>query len=194
MVLIFCAAVEVTRDVVRHRNVSIPTVVITYLILTMLFGMFLCYLLHCTLAYLTEQSWFGLRIPRHAPLHITTLSRPTGSLGMLLLPALPEQHSFFLRWTVTALVWALVVLLTNDFKGPGVSLAYALRTNASFWMICVITGAIISSWTRLRKVNVRSVVLSNHAIRLYFDYVTPKTGHFVRISKSPLMEWHSFAT
>ncbi|QRW18853.1 AMP binding enzyme [Rhizoctonia solani] len=40
----------------------------------------------------------------------------------------------------------------------------------------------------------RSVVLSNHAIRLYFDYTTPKTGHFVRVSKSPLMEWHSFAT
>lgn len=100
----------------------------------------------------------------------------------------------FSSWAATALVWALIILLTNDYKAPGVSLARALRTNASFWMICVITLSIISSWARLRKVNVRSVVLSNHAIRLYFDYVTPKTGHFVRISKSPLMEWHSFAT
>ncbi|KAG8734036.1 hypothetical protein FRC11_013092 [Ceratobasidium sp. 423] len=104
-----------------------------------------------------------------------------------------RTHRFF-GWAATALVWALIILLTNDYKAPEISLARALRTNASFWMICVITLSIISSWLRLRKVNVRSVVLSNHAIRLYFDYTTPKTGHFVRISKSPLMEWHSFAT
>ncbi|KAG9127721.1 hypothetical protein FRC07_010486 [Ceratobasidium sp. 392] len=100
----------------------------------------------------------------------------------------------FMGWAATALVWALVVLSTNDYRKPGESLPHALRTSASFWMICIITLAIASSWMRLRKVNVRSVVLSNHAIRLYFDYTTPKTGHFVRISKSPLLEWHSFAT
>ncbi|QRV91172.1 AMP binding enzyme [Ceratobasidium sp. AG-Ba] len=104
-----------------------------------------------------------------------------------------RTHRFF-GWAATALVWALVVLLTNDYKQPGESLAHALRHNASFWMICIITLSIVSSWARLRKVDVRSVVLSNHAIRLYFDYANPKTGHFVRISKSPLMEWHSFAT
>ncbi|KAG9093220.1 hypothetical protein FS749_014836 [Ceratobasidium sp. UAMH 11750] len=105
-----------------------------------------------------------------------------------------ERAHRFLGWAATALVWALIVLLTNDYKEPGTSLAHALRHNASFWMICIITLSIVSSWARLRKVNVRSVVLSNHAIRLYFDYANPKTGHFVRISKSPLMEWHSFAT
>jgi hypothetical protein len=127
---------------------------------------------------------------------MTTLSAPTGLWGMRfnkfqLLQLLTDRCS---RWAATALVWALIVLLTNDYKEADISLAHALRTNASFWMVCVITLSIISSWARLRKVNVRSVVLSNHAIRLYFDYVTPKTGHFVRISKSPLMEWHSFAT
>ncbi|KAG8695696.1 hypothetical protein FRC09_008995 [Ceratobasidium sp. 395] len=105
-----------------------------------------------------------------------------------------ERTHRFMGWAATALVWALVVLLTNDYREPGESLAHALRHNASFWMTCIITLAIASSWLRLRKVNVRSVVLSNHAIRLYFDYANPKTGHFVRVSKSPLMEWHSFAT
>ncbi|KAG8748568.1 hypothetical protein FRC10_003702 [Ceratobasidium sp. 414] len=105
-----------------------------------------------------------------------------------------ERTHRFMGWAATALVWALIVLLTNDYKDPGTSLAHALRHNASFWMVCIITLSIVSSWARLRKVNVRSVVLSNHAIRLYFDYANPKTGHFVRISKSPLMEWHSFAT
>ncbi|CAE6451292.1 unnamed protein product [Rhizoctonia solani] len=152
--------VEVTRDVVRHRGASIATVVITYLVLSLLLAMI----------------WFAY--PKKRSTAHDNFER---------------THRFF-GWAATALVWALVILLTNDYKAPGVSLARALRTNASFWMICVITLAIISSWLRLRKVNVRSVVLSNHAIRLYFDYVTPKTGHFVRISKSPLMEWHSFAT
>ncbi|CAE6523784.1 unnamed protein product [Rhizoctonia solani] len=152
--------VEVTRDVARHRGASIATVVITYLVLSLLLAMI----------------WFAY--PKKRSTAHDNFER---------------THRFF-GWAATALVWALIVLLTNDYKAPEISLARALRTNASFWMICVITLAIISSWLRLRKVNVRSVVLSNHAIRLYFDYTTPKTGHFVRISKSPLMEWHSFAT
>ncbi|CAE6419315.1 unnamed protein product [Rhizoctonia solani] len=152
--------VEVTRDVVRHRGASIATVVITYLVLSLLLAMI----------------WFAY--PKRRSTAHDNFER---------------THRFF-GWAATALVWALIILLTNDYKAQGVSLARALRTNASFWMICVITLAIISSWLRLRKVNVRSVVLSNHAIRLYFDYTTPKTGHFVRVSKSPLMEWHSFAT
>ncbi|KAJ1311758.1 hypothetical protein OPQ81_010228 [Rhizoctonia solani] len=152
--------VEVTRDVVRHRGASIATVVITYLVLSLLLAMI----------------WFAY--PKRRSTAHDNFER---------------THRFF-GWAATALVWALIILLTNDYKAPEVSLARALRTNASFWMICVITLSIISSWLRLRKVNVRSVVLSNHAIRLYFDYTTPKTGHFVRVSKSPLMEWHSFAT
>ncbi|KDN42885.1 hypothetical protein RSAG8_06411, partial [Rhizoctonia solani AG-8 WAC10335] len=152
--------VEVTRDVVRHRGASIATVVITYLVLSLLLTMI----------------WFAY--PKKRSTAHDNFER---------------THRFF-GWAATALVWAQIILLTNDYKSPEVSLARALRTNASFWMICVITLAIISSWLRLRKVNVRSVVLSNHAIRLYFDYTTPKTGHFVRVSKSPLMEWHSFAT
>ncbi|CAE6374122.1 unnamed protein product, partial [Rhizoctonia solani] len=152
--------VEVTRDIVRHRGASVATVVMTYLVLSLLLSMI----------------WFAY--PKRRSTAHDNFER---------------THRFF-GWAATALVWALIILLTNDYKAPEVSLARVLRTNASFWMICVITLAIMSSWLRLRKVNVRSVVLSNHAIRLYFDYTTPKTGHFVRISKSPLMEWHSFAT
>lgn len=42
--------------------------------------------------------------------------------------------------------------------------------------------------------DVHAEVLSNHAIRLYFDYVTPVAGSYTRISRDPLFEWHSFAT
>lgn len=38
------------------------------------------------------------------------------------------------------------------------------------------TASLILPWLRLRKVPVRSVVLSDHAVRLYFDY--GKLNHF----------------
>ena len=74
------------------------------------------------------------------------------------------------------------------------SLAHALRTSAPFWLVVILTCSIILPWTKLRKVNVHAEVLSSHAVRLYFDYVTPVAGSYTRISRSPLFEWHSFAT
>ncbi|KAJ4482061.1 nonribosomal peptide synthetase 12 [Lentinula aciculospora] len=105
-----------------------------------------------------------------------------------------ERVHRFVGWTATALVWCQVVFLTNDFKEPNQSLALALANSPAFWLLFVLTGSILLPWLRLRRVPVRSVVLSDHAIRLYFDYVTTKPGHFTRISDSPLMEWHGFAT
>ncbi|KAJ3837524.1 nonribosomal peptide synthetase 12 [Lentinula raphanica] len=105
-----------------------------------------------------------------------------------------ERMHRFLGWTATALVWCQVVLLTNDFKEPNQTLGLALAKSPAFWLLLVLTGSIILPWLRLRRVPVRSVVLSDHAVRLYFDYVTTKPGHFTRISDNPLMEWHGFAT
>ncbi|KAI0801910.1 nonribosomal peptide synthetase 12 [Irpex lacteus] len=104
-----------------------------------------------------------------------------------------ERVHRFLGWTATALVWVQVVLLTNDYKGVGQSLGHALVHSAPLWLVSVMTASLILPWVRLRKVDVRSEVLSKHAVRLHFDYVTPKTGHFVRLSESPLTEWHGFA-
>ncbi|KAJ3996936.1 hypothetical protein F5050DRAFT_1506661 [Lentinula boryana] len=104
-----------------------------------------------------------------------------------------EYFHRFMGWTVVALVWAQVILLNNDYKGTQ-SLARALRTNPTFWLVVVLTASIALPWTRLRKETVRSEVLSNHALRLYFDYDEPVPGSFVRISNDPLLDWHSFAT
>ncbi|THU87036.1 nonribosomal peptide synthetase 12 [Dendrothele bispora CBS 962.96] len=105
-----------------------------------------------------------------------------------------ERVHRFSGWTACLLVWAQVVLLTNDYRTPEESLGHALATSASFWLLVVLTASIVLPWLRLRKVPVRSEVLSNHAVRLYFDYVTPVPGTFTRISDNPLMEWHGFAT
>ncbi|KAE9395076.1 nonribosomal peptide synthetase 12 [Gymnopus androsaceus JB14] len=105
-----------------------------------------------------------------------------------------ERVHRFLGWTATLLVWCQVLLLTNDYKPPHQSLSISLVKSAAFWLLLVLTGLIVLPWLQLRKVPVRSVVLSDHAVRLYFDYVTTKPGHFTRISDNPLMEWHGFAT
>ncbi|TFK89560.1 nonribosomal peptide synthetase 12 [Polyporus arcularius HHB13444] len=105
-----------------------------------------------------------------------------------------ERTHRFLGWTATALVWCQVVLLTNDYRSPDETLGHALVHAPPFWLVAVMTCSIILPWLRLRKVPVRAEVLSKHAVRLYFDYVTPRPGHFTRISESPLMEWHGFAT
>jgi hypothetical protein len=101
-------------------------------------------------------------------------------------------HRFF-GWTSILLVWAQVVVLTNDYREDQ-SLSHALVHSAPFWMLLVMTGSIILPWLRLRKVPVRAEVLSKHAVRLYFTYSTPISGSFVRLAVHPLKDWHGFAT
>ena len=100
-----------------------------------------------------------------------------------------ERTHRFLGWTATALVWCQVrkeeshnetltdasylgqvVLLTNDYKEAGQGLANALVRSPPFWLVVVMTCSIILPWLRLRRVNVRCEVLSDHAVRMYFDY------------------------
>lgn len=84
-----------------------------------------------------------------------------------------EASHRFLGWTATALVWVQVVSLINDYRLPGESLGQAVVQAAPFWLAVVLTASIILPWLHLRKVPVKSVVLSKHAVRLYFDYGTP---------------------
>ncbi|KAJ8515449.1 hypothetical protein ONZ45_g7122 [Pleurotus djamor] len=107
-----------------------------------------------------------------------------------------EQTHRFLGWTAVLFIWALVILLNNDYRAPGQTLGNALVHSAPFWLVVVLSMSIILPWLRLRHYDVRSEVLSDHAIRIYFDYVDPVPGSFVRLAddRHPLKEWHSFAT
>ncbi|KIY73321.1 hypothetical protein CYLTODRAFT_342438 [Cylindrobasidium torrendii FP15055 ss-10] len=129
-------------------------------------------------------------------------------LVIIILMALPAFRSVshdkfervhrFAGWTATALVWVHVVLLTNDWRGEA-SLGYALVHSAPMWLMFIITGSLALPWMRLRKVPVRSIALSDHAVRLYFNYKVfgmhprPYPGSAARISLDPLHEWHAFA-
>ncbi|KAI5461044.1 hypothetical protein BGZ63DRAFT_357001 [Mariannaea sp. PMI_226] len=116
-------------------------------------------------------------------------------------PSLRKQHhNFFERfhrfagWTSLALFWARTILTINGTHASGLGLGHAAISNPDFWLLVVATCSIASSWLFLRKVAVDAEVLSNHAVRLHFDYTVPVNGSFTRVSRRPLLEWHSFAT
>ncbi|KAH9891585.1 hypothetical protein C8Q73DRAFT_649944 [Cubamyces lactineus] len=105
-----------------------------------------------------------------------------------------EMTHRFMGWTAVALVWCLVLFLIKDYQQAGQTLGQAVLRSPPFWLVLIMTCSIILPWLRLRKVPVRAEVLSNHCVRLHFDYVDTHPGHFTRMSLSPLKEWHSFAT
>lgn len=99
----------------------------------------------------------------------------------------------FAGWTALALFWIQVVLLVDSLRGDS-PLGIALTRSPAFWLLAIATSSVALPWLNLRKVTVRSDVLSPHAVRLYFDYCTPVVGTAVRLSNTPLAEWHAFAT
>lgn len=105
-----------------------------------------------------------------------------------------EKTHRFAGWSMLVLFWAQTVLTTRDSAPAGTSLGQACVQSPPFWLLAVATASVASSWLFLRKVPVQAEVLSDHAIRLHFDYTVPVNGSFTRLSYKPLMEWHSFAT
>ena len=105
-----------------------------------------------------------------------------------------EQVHRFAGWTALGVLWLQTIFAINDARLPAQSLGNAVAKSANFWLILISTLSIMVSWFHLRKVTVYSEILSNHAVRLHFDYAVPVNGSFTRLSERPLLEWHSFAT
>jgi hypothetical protein len=105
-----------------------------------------------------------------------------------------ERTHRYVGWTMLGLFWVQVVLTANDTRPDGVTLGAACVRSPPMWLLVVATLSIASSWFWLRKVPVEAEVLSDHAVRLHFDYTVPVNGSFTRLSRKPLVEWHSFAT
>jgi NAD(P)H-flavin reductase len=90
-------------------------------------------------------------------------------------------------WTSLLLFWAQTILFTN-------SQSTNLWATPSFWMLLLITISIILPWLRLKKVTVKIENPSSHVALVKFDHgVTPFAGSSTAVSRSPLIEWHSFA-
>ncbi|RDW81841.1 hypothetical protein BP6252_02953 [Coleophoma cylindrospora] len=97
-------------------------------------------------------------------------------------------------WSSLALLWTFTVLDTDINRRSTQSLASALFGSANIWLVFISTCSIVVTWLNCRKIQVQSERLSSHALRIKFDYDTPQPGTTIRLSSSPLFEWHAFAT
>ena len=105
-----------------------------------------------------------------------------------------ELSHRFGGWTAIALFWALTIHLAVQGRGD-VSAVEAVASDWHAWVLAILTASVASPWLRLRRVAVTVERPSEHAAVVRFDYgVTPAFASAVGISRSPLREWHAFAT
>jgi len=96
-------------------------------------------------------------------------------------------------WFSLALFWVELILFSRtQFHPSSSSLGLILIRLPSFWFLLISSLHTIAPWFRLHKLPVQAEKLSNHAIRLHFTEPIPLFCG-LRISSSPLTEWHSFA-
>jgi len=118
-----------------------------------------------------------------------------------------------LTWTIAALLIAMVGFAlpplrarhhnrferTHRFGGWTVLVLFAVHSvaygsSAAGWLLVVVVVSVVLPWLRLRRVPVRIERPSPHVAIVHFDYgVTPFAGSSTAVSRSPLLEWHSFA-
>ncbi|VBB84324.1 Putative Nonribosomal peptide synthetase [Podospora comata] len=100
----------------------------------------------------------------------------------------------FAGWTALALVWAHLMVVTAALPSTQPFGAALARTPA-LYLLSLTTLSIAAPWMRLRRVKVVAEPLSTHAVRLHFDFKTPRecSSLGIRITDRPLVEWHAFA-
>ncbi|KAJ5893444.1 Integral membrane protein TmpA [Penicillium taxi] len=101
----------------------------------------------------------------------------------------------FSGWLVVVLFFVLLMVFSKEIsKSQQEPLGYFLIKLPAFWFLIITVVAIIHPWLLLRKVLVKSEVLSSHAIRLHFDHAATTFGKGTQLAKNPLRDWHAFAT
>jgi len=113
-------------------------------------------------------------------------------VGMLVLalPPLRMRHHNRFERSHRFGGWAVLVL----FAAHSALAAPAFAFSLNFWLLLLVVVSVVLPWLRLRRVPVRIVSPSPHVALVSFDYgVTPFAGSSTTVSRSPLVEWHSFA-
>jgi hypothetical protein len=106
-----------------------------------------------------------------------------------------ERMHRFGGWLCSVTFWILIILTAKaiaDEPNAIHSTTHILIRLPSFWLLSLNTIHSFVPWLRLRKLEATPEPLSDHALRLHLkaniaDFYT------IRISDSPLSEWHSFA-
>lgn len=147
-------------------------------------------------AFFSGTVWLTVYALSAAPPAITAMVWVhVGILALVSVVALPalraRYHDVFERiarfggWASLGLFWAQTLTV---LEGP------ALRSPA-VWALTGLTFLVALPWLRLRRVRVDIETPSNHVALARFDYgVTPFEGCSVELSRSPILEWHAFAT
>jgi hypothetical protein len=100
----------------------------------------------------------------------------------------------FCGWSATILYWALNILLAQSISRiESQTLVYTLFNSPTIYFLIVITLLLFLPWLRLRPVKANVLERSSHAVRLYFPDLVARPTQTIRLSTSPLFEWHSFA-
>jgi hypothetical protein len=94
-------------------------------------------------------------------------------------------------WTGVAIIWILVCLADSWSAAQNRFVASRLANKPDIYIAIALTICIIIPWATLRKVPVKSEVLSPVVILLRFKGGC-RTGLFGRISRHPLKENHAF--
>ena len=126
------------------------------------------------------------------------LASAAALICLILICAMPKlrnaKHNLFERshrfggWSLLLVLIALHVHMLLLAQQP-------IFSNPDSYVILLVCCSIALPWLRLKKVPVHIEKHSNHAVIATFDYgVTPFAGSAMAISRSPLLEWHSFAT
>jgi NAD(P)H-flavin reductase len=98
-------------------------------------------------------------------------------------------------WFSLCIFWLELVLFSEISSQKQIQnepLGVVMIGLPAFWLLLVSSFHVVLPWLRLRKLKVTSEKLSDRATRLHFKEAIPL---FVglRLSKTPLGEWHSFA-
>jgi len=101
----------------------------------------------------------------------------------------------FLTWTSLILFWTQNLLLVSHTVSttPKHTFFGHLTRTPTFWVLSALTALTIYPWLYVRTWHFTATLLSEHAIRLSFSNTLPPFS-VIRLSTSPLMEWHPFAT
>jgi hypothetical protein len=106
-----------------------------------------------------------------------------------------EAMHRFAGWTALATFWTHSILAAKMAGNEvGDSIGYTLVRSPNFWFLCVSSSCTFLSWSRLRRHEVYPEKLSDHATRLHFKYKRMPPFYGVKVSTSPVTEWHAFAT
>jgi hypothetical protein len=149
---------------------------------------------------LSGTLWFaafvGLATAERAPADVLILAYALVGIFLAMvvttIPRAKRHNRFelvhrFGGWLSLLLLWILTIVQIGHSGEP-------LLSTLEFWVLAVLTIAIAAPWTRLRRVPVEINRPSSHvAIARFSHGRKPFAGSSTAISRSPLLEWHSFA-